>query len=331
MPAQNVTAIASFAIDTVKSGAYHELPAGTTGTAGPYHTYATFGLWPQKIKPSNVTVDENVTETHGSFTYCKGSDGEWYVKTKEAGTLPTGNLYSDGTSVGKNSENGYKWFKVEPIKWRILTTNYAGNKLLLAESVLTIGIPYYLDKNRRTIYDEKIWPNNYMYSTIRAYLNGSYESDDTQAKNYKGRGFYQTAFTSAERMIIKTTSVDNSVASTQDANGKLPALVTLDCEPTYDKIFLLSEKEMTTEAYGFDEDYSASDSAKIRKATDFAIANCRISITNGAGCRWFLRSAHWNGGETGVRGVTASGISDSYQFGVDSVYEGIVPALCVSN
>ena len=82
--------------------------------------YINFGTWPQTIKANNITINENETEVHGSFTYFKGSDGEWYVKMLENGSYSDAK-YSDGTSIAQKSANSWKWFKVEPIKWRILT------------------------------------------------------------------------------------------------------------------------------------------------------------------------------------------------------------------
>ena len=53
--------------------------------------------------------------------------------------------------------------------------------MLLAENILTGGIPYYVDRNERTITGAgtkesepaTVYPNNYKYSTIRAWLNGT--------------------------------------------------------------------------------------------------------------------------------------------------------------
>ena len=122
MPAKSVTVTATFAaLPPAASGAY--TPAGTTTINGTQYDLVTFGLWPQTVKADGVTVNDSKTKTAGEFTYCKGSDGEWYAKLSD------------------------KYYKVEPIKWRVLTTGIAtgyngtGKKLLLAESVL-IGKRY---------------------------------------------------------------------------------------------------------------------------------------------------------------------------------------------
>ena len=76
--------------------------------------------------------------------------------------------------------------------WRVLTEDYtvpgenekpqsSGKALLLAENILTGGICYYVGWNTRTITGAgtkegepaTVYPNNYKYSTIRAWLNGT--------------------------------------------------------------------------------------------------------------------------------------------------------------
>ena len=94
------------------------MDAGTDGTAGTTGTYVEFGDWPQSAKSGAVTIDTTKTKSMGGFTYYKGNDGYWYAK------------------VGRNSTATY--YKVEAIKWRVLTTNYnqTGNALLFAERIL---------------------------------------------------------------------------------------------------------------------------------------------------------------------------------------------------
>ena len=295
MPAKDVTVTAAFSV----IGEYKKVDTQTI--SGTPHDLVTFGLGPQTIKADSVTVNESVTETHGAFTYCKGSDGEWYVKQAE------------------------KWFKVEPIKWRVLSENYFGAKLLLAESILTGGMYYLNEYDRGTV-----CANNYKYSTIRAWLNGSYEADDTQATTHDGKGFLQSAFTAAQRAAIPATTVDNSAASTTDVSGTIAQVdESHACANTIDKIFLLSEKEVTTSAYGFDVYYArGTGNKRIRATTDFAKAT-------GADGLWWLRSP------TKGSGVRANCVNDDggvkegdshYGFGsyVDR-YRGVVPALSIAN
>ena len=62
--------------------------------------------------------------------------------------------------------------------------NGTENALLLAYDLIISGIPYYVNTNPRAY-----TASSYKYSTVRAYLNGSYESDDTQDDTYNNAGF----------------------------------------------------------------------------------------------------------------------------------------------
>ena len=229
---------------------YTALPAGTDGSVGTGGTYVLFGDWPQTIMAAGVTVDESKVAVVGAHTYYKGSDGAWYMKMLENGEAsngsgPGGFRYSDDTRVQTKYKKSYRYFKVEPIKWRILTSNYngTGKKLLLAEAALTCepfndtwgdyamfegvdGKQYYftLDVTLRKRKDGSyIQHNNYEHSRIRAFLNGiAYLQGDENAyvkgtppvtrtnDEFVGRGFLQTAFTPEAQSKIAVTTVENS-------------------------------------------------------------------------------------------------------------------------
>ena len=190
--------------------------------------------------------------------------------------------------------------------WRVLTEDYnsTGKALLLAEKVLTGGIKWadsnnnYMESNirrwlngnsRRKIGSQTVYPNNWQYSTIRAWLNGSYEGDDTQDKTYDGKGFLQTAFTSAAQNLIVATTVDNSEGSTL-GTGETQQANPYVCSYTTDKVFLLSMEEATNLNSGFAV-YNTDDSTRIRVATDYAKATGAFQgPTAGYGGWWWLRS-----------------------------------------
>ena len=329
------------------SGAYKKI--GKTKINGVEYDLVTFGLWPQTIKAANVTVNESKTKTAGRFTYCQGSDGQWYVKIKESACLPV-SKYSDGTTAQESSADSWKWFKVEPIKWRVLTTNYngTGKKLLFAESVLANGVYYDYQSVNRTVGGKTIHPNNYEHSRVRAFLNGlsyqrkaSADGEQTACDDFLGKGFLQTAFSAKELAIIADTSVDNSERSTfpnanakQWNDGKNPYA---SDTATVDKVFLLSLQEVTTGAYGFDENYNAAGvgNARIRAATDYARASgANQNGTEGLGGWWWQRSPLYDY-EYSARYADSNGES-FYSAIVSEVNEGvgfgdIVPALCVEN
>ena len=297
-------------------------------------TYKQFGDWPQTImdKGDDVNIGEG-TLVRGGLTYHVGSDGNYYVAAAE-------NAYGDGTEYQySNGMQAYQggsttvYFKVEPIVWRVLTEDYnsTGKALLLAERILTGGIPYYVDTNQRTIGGQTtVYANNWQYSTIRAWLNGSYESYDPQAKEYAGKGFLQTAFT-ADAQDIADTSVDNSAASTNPASD--PNLWNSGTNPyasdirTTDKIFLLSEQEATNSEYGFGA-YNNEDSARIRVTTDYAKATGAYqSSTPDSGGWWWLRSPNYDF-ENDARDINDRGLAIDIYY-VSLTNGGVVPALCV--
>ena len=310
-----------------------QLPAGTNGTYGTEGTYVLFGVWPQDVVPeadvAGLALDENATTTieRGYLKFVFGSDGNYYVKHES------------------------KWYKVMPIKWRVFDETYdvdgdtgtATGKLLVAENILTANVPYYEDyENNRKIDEKTVYPNNYMHSQIRAFLNGlTYIGYDTSSSSnvektqWNGKGFLQTAFTSEAAAKIETTKVDNSEDSTTNyntTNGIIPKSTTYACDPTDDKIFLLSEYEVTkysksTEAYN---SYGTGNS-RIRVTTDFAKANNAYqSTTNGYGGYWWLRSPYCDYSYI-ARDVYDDGYAYSYYFYyVSDTTDGVVPALSIS-
>ena len=300
-------------------------------------TYVAFGDWPQTIKAASVEVteDESKKKEMGMFTAYLGSDGNYYVKAAEK-AYGTGAeyKYSDETQAGQGGTNE-KWFKVEPIVWRVLNKDYSdtGKALLLAEKILTGGIPYYVSRDERTIGNATVYPNNYKYSTIRAWLNGSYETEDTQETNYEGKGFLQTAFTEEAQKLIESTKVDNSARSTNpnsDASQWNSGENQFACENTSDKIFLLSEQEATTAGYGFDVyDAFGEGNTRIRVTTDYALATGAYQdSTDGYGGWWWLRSPLYSN-ENYARLIYIGGDASYYRH-VSNMEVGVVPALSIS-
>jgi hypothetical protein len=153
--------------------------------------------------------------------------------------------YSDGSKVQTAYKKSYRYFKVEPIKWRVVTKNYngSGKKLLLAEVALTneqfcdtwgdYAVFEAVDGNRYAFTldvtlrkldnGNYIQHNNYEHSRLRAFLNGlPYIQGDENIylkgikaytrinEEFVGRGFLQTAFTPEMQSKIAVTTVDNS-------------------------------------------------------------------------------------------------------------------------
>ena len=298
-----------------ESHPYKILPAGTDGTAGREATYVTFGEFPQSKKDDSVTINENLIKVSGDFEYFKGSDGFWY--------------YADGDD----------YFKVEPIKWRLLTTDYdhdgnpstPGKKLLLAESAL-IDCDYYSYNIIRKIHGETIYANNY----VRAYLNGSKywikpaENVDMYVDGgYFKVGFLQTAFTEEEQNLILTTEVKNDLRSLYaDDATKIKESVFASDYTTSDKIFLLSRQEITRKEYGFSSKYN---SACIRFPSDFAaFRGVVISYREDKqGTFWWLRSPVPKEDENQVNQYLVFVDSPGGFSTIGISHLGVVPALCI--
>ncbi len=328
---------------------WYETPvaAESDGTYGTEGTYVYFGVWPQDVVPESDVESlglECSTKkvTRGYMEYVEGTDGNYYVKCAEnAYTNNSSDTYKDGSAVGTGGTES-RWFKAMPIKWRVVDENYEdadnviAGKLLVAENILTANVPYYDDKSNRMLNDVTVYPNNYMYSQIRAYLNGISYNAAVSSDNDKwyNKGFLQTAFGETAMNTINDTNVNNSAISTtnydgQD-NGLLVEATAYACDPTEDKIFLLSEYEVTkysksTESYNA----SGAGNSRIRIATDFAKANYAFqNKTDGNGGYWWLRTPYSS------KAVQARGVSDvgkaDYYGDVHQSFRGVVPALCIS-
>ena len=214
---------------------------------------------------------------------------------------------------------------------------------MLAENILTANIPYYESYSDRTLNGNTIYVNNYKYSNIRAYLNGTANQfilDSGTATDgdydWTDKGFLQTAFTTSLQEKIQTTIVDNSAASTNPASNESlwdNGNNGFACDDTSDKIFLLSEKEVTTSDYGFAEynEYGFL-SGRWRIATDYAKINGAITDTDDCGY-WFLRTPHFDNFGCVLMVDSGGGVVDgndtAYDCGVSFIDRGVVPALWV--
>ena len=257
--------------------------------------YIYIGEYPQTIKADNV----NITSKTDSRGYYLGSDGAYYAKVV---ATPHENQYKFSTDEYLQRGATY-YFKVEPIRWKILNESKSNrDAIILCDSIIA---------NRR--FDAG--SNNYANSEIRAWLN------DT---------FYNKAFSALQQGIIEITNVDNSARSTNpDSNATEWNLGKNQyaCANTNDKIFLLSEQEVTTTAYGFSS-FGSYDTAKRKQTSDYTRATGAYMSTNsnyfGNGW-WWLRSPYYNGSYR-ARYVYGYGGADD-DGNVSSADFGVVPAL----
>lgn len=128
----------------------------------------------------------------------------------------------------------YVYFTLEPIKWRVLSTN---NRIafLLSE--------YGLDDQKYNF--EKV-DINWADCTLRSWLNAD---------------FLTSAFNAKERKLIKNTSVKNY---------DYPYNKTDEGKNTKDKIYLLSMNDAVNSKYGFDSNKRTYDINRRCSTTDYA-------------------------------------------------------------
>ena len=277
-----------------------------TGCGGMQHghgeyEYIYFGEYPQSVKAEDVTI----TSTQDSRGYYLGSDGSYYAKVT---ALPNGvYTFTNGASIANNT---VYYFKVEPIRWRILSEEN-GEALILCDSIIektkfqssyySIGSFYYTKANGAP---EGTYANNYEYSEVRAWLNST---------------FLENTFSEEEQAKILTTLVDNSVASTGYTSNPYA------CNDTNDKIFLLSAAEVMSSDYGFSSS-TGSDKARYMVLSDYARALGLYMGTSSSyygNGYWWLRSPDYDYSPY-ARRVDLGG--DIAYYGVYSGY-GVVPAL----
>lgn len=150
-----------------------------------------FGEYPQSLKPSNVTIISSMPDTNG---YYDGSDGEKYV-------------YTAVTKVGYETKRYQYYFKVEPLKWKVIAKK-KGIGLLVCDNII-----------HSCVFCDGV--TNYEKSNVRKWLNND---------------FYNVAFTENEKKLIKNVLVDNSKKSGTNRNK-------MYCDNTFDKVFILSKKD----------------------------------------------------------------------------------------
>ncbi len=306
-----------------------------------------FGEYPQTIKANDVTITSETPDDDG---YYLGSDGERYYKY-------TINLDFEAIGMDEASckalklttlSNGYEfsqgdtlYFKVEKIKWRVLTSEN-GEYLLMCDSILhgvayqsnykEDGGQYYItNEDDEFIYEQdgetKIYANNYKYSELRRFLTTD---------------FYNQSFSESQKAMIQLTEVDNS-AETTDNPSNNPYV----CENTDDYVFALSYADIKNTEYGFNADPYTHDINRTTCPTDFAKATGVMTYTEemiayiwevqpgdedwdevyapyvGTGCAW-LRSPN------SFFSIRARYVDLGYSGGSDDVNDtlyGAVPAL----
>ena len=291
--------------DTVSEQSLPEIQAGTESPANPIHhctkendgsdytdfSYVYFGSYPQGEVTDSATTDaiDRAIEKYGTVADA-GMDvwvnGTKYRRIRKDDTNYDGYFYDMPTS------NGYRYFKWERIKWKVLKND--GNTLfVVADRAIDCKD-----------YNEEFKSITWETSTIRDWLNAS---------------FYDTAFSSNEQSAIVTQNVVNE-DNPESGND------------TSDKIYLLSISEVENETYGFCSEYSTYSMSRRMKVSDYANARGTSrtdskDYKDWENCQWWLRS---NGGNIFAAYISWDGeVRDRYS--VDSGYSGVCPALHIGS
>lgn len=256
--------------------------------------YIYFGEYPQTIKANNIAVG-NTSDSDG---YYLGSDGYRYAKMEASPfNAVVQTIHFSNDSVVSSGRTYY--FKVEPIRWRILEEN-DGTAFIICDNIIA-------NKAYQSNYDsKKVIGGGYQY-----YIKVNGVVSNTYANNYRSSEIYswlnnefaQKTFNSLQQELIQNTT-----------NGKL---------------FLLSYTEVTNSDYGFDDNQSRK-----MKASDYAKATgVNVDKYNG-NSDWWLRSSNignFNGLNVDV--VDDIGRVDdrnANSTSTDRSWYGVVPALKVS-
>ncbi|MCM1160537.1 MAG: DUF6273 domain-containing protein [Roseburia sp.] len=234
----------------------HHCTKKDDGTDYTDYSYVWFGSYPQsEVTDSAViaSIDSAIAAGNGS-----GDTGNdvWVDGIKYRRISKTDTTY-DGYFEEMPVSGGYRYFKWERIKWRVLQKN-ADTLFVVVDKA--IDCKKYNDEYKSTTWET---------STLRNWLNN---------------GFYSTAFSSKEQSAIMTQNIvneDNSVNGTEGGND------------TSDKVYLLSVSEAVDKTYGFCDDSGVYSMSRRMGASDYANARGteRSSDSGYEGnCCWWLRS-----------------------------------------
>lgn len=202
-----------------------------------------------------------------------------------------GKYYQNDTNGdGKADEADEK----EPVKWRVLSVDSAGNALLMADKIL----------DYRNFNDNEAGDIAWGQSDMRKWLNSTGGSEEDP-------GFLQTAFTEQERAVIRYREIETIVNS--------------DILKTRDSVFLLSAQDSVNAGYGF---WTKDKESKNRVAESTAYAAGKQQTEEN---QWWLRThTRVSSTEMAARDlVKPDGIVDGAGVKNNTFY-GVRPALYIN-
>ena len=221
--------------------------------------YIYLGEFPMGLKAPGVEIGDTV-DGRG---YYLGSDGSWYARVS-ASPKSEDSCFSTGEKI---VVGGDYFFKLEPIRWRLLFER-DGMALLLSDLILASVAFQSAPADELTSDGGSVYANNYKNSEIRRWLLDV---------------FLPSAFSEEEDDVIIEAEVDNGKGSMVSCASDAFA-----SENTCDKVFLLSYSEITDEVYGL-----PSGKLGVAMASDYARATgayfCSTGKVAGSGF-WWTRS-----------------------------------------
>ena len=238
-------------------------------------SYVYFGSYPQ----SEITGSELTSAITGASYDINGD--AWVEGTRYRRIIYLG--ISD-----------YRYFKWEPIKWRVLKVN---------------------DSTMFVLADKGLDCNDYHEEDYYNGENASVTWENCTLRNWLNNDFYGMAFNSKEQSAIVSQTVvneKNSYYGMENGND------------TRDNVFLLSIGEASDSDYGFCENYEAYSTSRCMQISDYA--NVFVSwINSGENCCWWLRSLGGVAGSAAT--IDNDGIGGWSAYDAGHVYFACVPAL----
>ena len=209
-----------------------------------------------------------------------------YQPTKTPTHLTENEIYTDldGTHfvyIENPAHNMGHYYKIEPIKWRVLSIE-GDEAFLLADRNLDGQIPYLDDPEiyMNETHIDVTWES----STIRSWLNGYGPSSNQKELDYTNDNFIDKAFQANEQ---------NAIVESDIKNLSNPKYQTSGGTDTKDKLFLPSIEEVSNADYGFADKEVEYDGCKSRVSMLTAYAaekSAFLDPKEGDPEFWILRS-----------------------------------------
>ncbi|MGN0395871.1 MAG: DUF6273 domain-containing protein [Coprococcus sp.] len=304
--------------DCVYFGSYPQAEVITTAMSKNYTPVKS-----QYLETGDLIIDDNVYQALTKATNWDANgdielNGEKYrrIKVRDTNYPCIDNDYKTMAHYNWAGNNNYHYFKYQPIKWRVLSTD-GKEALLLSDRGLD-------DQLYNEVSDDVTWET----CTIRSWLNGYGSAKNKQGINYTTKNFINCAFNSQEKNAIITKTL---------VNNNNPACTASGGNSTADKVFLLSYDDTVNSNYGFNEIGSTSDKARCMKQSMYgrAMGIWWEPDKNGSDldykncCWWWIRSP----GE--LNNVAASVADMGFVSGVagwdvDTNDNAVVPAVYIN-